>query len=69
MRFIVILLLIDQLIININILNLNNARLDVIKRLRHVYLFCFFFEVFVDALRRSLAKFIIVDNRDRMRNQ
>ena len=49
-----------------NTLSLNNARLDVIKRLRHVYFFCFSFEVFVNVFRRPLAEFIAADNRDRM---
>ena len=62
MRVIVILLLIDQLIININTLSFNNARSDVIKRLKHVYFFYSFFKTFVDAFKRSFARFIVINN-------
>ena len=68
-RIIVILLLIDQLIININTLSLNNARLNVIKRLKHVHFFCPSFEISVNVFKRLFTKFIVADNQDRMRNQ
>ena len=42
-RIIVVFLLIYQFIININTFNINIFRLNVIKRLRHIYFFCFFF--------------------------
>ena len=52
-----------------NILNLNNARLNVIKHLKHIHFFYFFFKIFVNAFRRFFAKFIVINNLNRMRNQ
>ena len=50
-----------------HIFNFNTPRLNVIKRLKHVYSFYLSFETFINPLKRPLAKFIIINNRNQKR--
>ena len=61
-HIIIIFLYIDQSIININIFALNTFYLIIIQRIKHVLLFNSLFKVFINLLKRSFAKSIIVDN-------